>query len=169
MEDTILMTKRLLLRLQRKSDVAFLVDLWTDEEMTKYVGGPRDKAEMIEVFEHIASDPKEDEYDLWPVELKESHELIGYAGLIPKEIKGSDYLELNYYIDKKHWGNGYAQEIATGLIKYGSEEKGLKQLVAIIDPENEPSKKVANKVGMEFWMDEERFGKKKSIYILKME
>ena len=106
MNDIILKTSRLILRYQEKSDIKFLVDLWMDEEMTKYTGGPRDKLSLIEEFRKIAEDPKREGYDLWPIELKNSHELIGHAGLIPKEIKGKEYIELNYYIDKKKWGKG---------------------------------------------------------------
>jgi len=169
MDDVILKTERLLLRYQRKTDVSFLVDLWTDEDMTKYTGGPRNKNEMIEEFERIASEPQKEEYDLWPIELKKSHELIGYAGLTPKEIKGTDYIELNYFIAKNYWRNGYAKEIAMALIKYGFEGKGLIKLIAIINPENEPSKIVAEKVGMKYWINEVRSGKEKSIYIIENE
>ncbi len=167
MEDTILVTKRLLLRYQRKSDINFLVNLWMDEEMTKYTGGSRNKTDLIEEFKRIASEPRKEEYDVWPVELKKSHDLIGYAGFIPKEVNGKGYIELNYYIEKKHWGKGYATEIAKKLIEYGIEIKGLKQIVAIIDPENDASKEVAKKSGMKYWINEERSGKKKSIYIIR--
>jgi len=167
MDDMILTTKRLLLRYQRKSDVAFLVGLWTDEEMTKYTGGPRSKAYLIEEFRRIASEPIKEEYDLWPIELRNSHELVGYAGFIPKTIKGKEYIELNYYIEKKYWGNGYAKEIAKALIEYGFITKELEKIVAIIDPENEPSKEVAKKCGMKYWINEERDNKKKSIYLIK--
>jgi hypothetical protein len=33
--------------------------------------------------------------------------LVGQAGFIAKEIKGKEYLELNYYIDKRKWKKGY--------------------------------------------------------------
>ncbi len=39
----ILETERLILRLQQVSDIAPLVDLWTDPEVTRYIVGPRDR------------------------------------------------------------------------------------------------------------------------------
>jgi len=37
----ILETGRLILRYQQPADVAFLVELWTDPEVTRYRGGSR--------------------------------------------------------------------------------------------------------------------------------
>ena len=50
MDDLILKTSHLILRYQRKSDIKFLVDLWMDEDNTKYVGGPREKQFLIDEF-----------------------------------------------------------------------------------------------------------------------
>jgi len=143
MDDTILTTQRLVLRYQRESDIAFLVDLWIDEDMTKYTGGPREKSFLLREMQKTAAGPRMEEYDLWPVVLKESGEPIGHAGFIPKEIQGQELIELNYYIAKKNWGRGYAKEIAQGLIEYGFRVKKLRKIIAIIDPSNEASKKVA--------------------------
>ena len=169
MDDAIIKTSRLILRYQRKSDIKFLVYLWMDEEMTKYTGGPRDKLNLIEEFRKIAEDPKKEEYDLWPIELKNTHELIGYAGFIPKEIKGKEYIELNYYIDKTKWKKGYAKGISKALVDYAFNEKKLDKVIAIINPENEASKEAAKSIGMKYWMNEERSGKIKSIYIKRKE
>ncbi|MBN2382327.1 GNAT family N-acetyltransferase [bacterium] len=168
MDDTILSTKRLVLRYQRKSDIEFLVYLWMDEEMTKYTGGPREKQTLIDEFRRISENPREEEYNLWTIESKASHNPIGHAGFIPKEIKGKQYIELNYYIDKEQWSKGYGKEIARGLLDYAFKTKKLDQLIAIIDPENEPSKKVAKAIGMKYWKNEDRSGKNKSIYHIRI-
>lgn len=167
MEDTIIKTERLVLRYQRRSDIKFLVELWMDEDMTRYVGGPRDKAFLIEEFRKTGDEPRKEEYDLWVLETKGRHEPIGHAGFIPKEIKGQPYIELNYYIDKTAWNKGYGKEIARALLDYAFSTKGLDKVIAIIDPENEASKAVAKAVGMRYWINEERSGKVKSIYLIK--
>jgi ribosomal-protein-alanine N-acetyltransferase len=169
MDDTIITTSRLILRYQRKSDIKFLVYLWMDEEMTKYTGGPRAKLDLIEEFRNIAEDPEKIEYDLWPVELKSTHELIGHAGFIPKEIKGKEYIEVNYYIDKIKWGKGYAKEISEALIDYAFTKKKFDKVIAIINLENEASKAVAKSIGMKYWMNVERSGKIKSVYVIRKE
>ncbi|MDX9827421.1 MAG: GNAT family protein [Spirochaetia bacterium] len=169
MDDTIIKTQRLVLRYQRKSDIKFLVDFWMDEEHTKFTGGPRDKMFLIDEFREVAENPRGLEYDLWPLELKNSHELVGQAGFIPKTIKDNEYVELNYYIDKSKWGKGFAKEIAKALIEYGFTVKKLDKIIAIIDPENEASKAVAKASGMKYWINETRSGKIKSVYCIKNE
>jgi RimJ/RimL family protein N-acetyltransferase len=169
MEDMILKTERLILRYQRKSDIKFLVDLWMDEDMTKYTGGPKEKTFLIDEFRKIAEDPKKLEYDLWIIELKNNHEVIGQAGLIPKGIKGKEYIELNYYIEKSKWNKGYGKEIAKELVKYAFSQKKLDKVISIIDLENEASKILAKSIGMKYWMNEERSGKIKSVYSIKNE
>jgi RimJ/RimL family protein N-acetyltransferase len=169
MDDMILKTERLILRYQRKSDINFLVELWMDEDMTKYTGGPRGKAFLIDEFRKTSVDPKKLEYDLWIIELKNTHEVIGQAGFIPKEMKGKEYIELNYYIEKSKWKKGYGKEIAKELINYAFIEKKLDRVISIIDLENEASKKLAKSIGMKYWMNEDRSGKIKSIYSIKNE
>jgi len=165
MDDMILASERLVVRYQRKSDIKFLVDLWMDEEVTRYSGGPREKLALVEEFRRIAAEPRKEEYDLWPVELKASHELVGYAGFIPKVVKGKDYIELNYYICKAKWRKGYGKEAAKALLAYAFERKGLEQVIAIIEPANEASKALAKAIGMRYWINEEREGKTKSVYV----
>ena len=167
MDDTIIATKRLVVRYQRKSDIKFLVDLWMDEEMTKYVGGPREKQFLIDEFRKTAEAPRAEEWDLWTVELKHSHELVGHAGFIPKEIKGKEYIELNYYIARPAQGKGYATEVAKGLVEYAFGVKKLDRIIAIVHPENEASKAIAKAAGLKYWCNEERPSGVKSIYIIK--
>ena len=65
---TILETERLRLKRLQPSDVAALVDLWCDPQVTKYMGGPRNRTKLLADFEHAVKDPFADSYDLWPVE-----------------------------------------------------------------------------------------------------
>lgn len=164
LSNTILSTRRLRLRYQKKIDINFLVKLWTDKEMTKYTGGPRKRAFLIEEFNKTMIEPMQEEYDLWIIEDKETKKQVGHAGFIPKELRGKEYIELNYYIDKEYWGKGYAKEIAKGLIEYGMNTKGINEIIAIINPQNISSEKVALSIGMKLWITEERYGEMKLIY-----
>lgn len=46
------------------------------------------------------------------------------------------------------WGQGYATEIGRPLKRYAFEERGLGRNVALIEPENASSERVALKMGM---------------------
>ncbi|MCL2478752.1 MAG: GNAT family N-acetyltransferase [Treponema sp.] len=160
----ILETERTVLRYQRKDDLDFFLKLWTDPEATKYVGGPRDKDTLIKSFNETAEDPKKEEYDLWYVTLKSTGELIGMAGIIPKEIENENFFEINYFIEKSHQNKGYATEIAKELLAYHKTVKGIKTFIAIIDRNNIPSVKAALKTGLHHWKTVIRNGKEKEIY-----
>lgn len=166
MSGTILSTNRLVLRYPVENDREFMVALWTDADMTRYTGGPRERAFLETEFENALSPEKREEYDLWMVEGKKEGALIGSAGFIPKEVDGEAFIELNYYIAKPYWGLGYAKEIATGLIEYGFLVKRLRTMIAIIDPDNIASIRVAEGVGMKRWKAARRSDLDKLIYLI---
>ena len=145
---TILETPRLRLRRTLHADIPALVALWTDAEVTRYMGGPREESMLTRVFTEAADDPFGEDYDLWPVEEKITGEVIGDCGLLQKDIEGVDEIELVYVIARSRWGRGYASEIAEALVRHAFETQGLTRLVSLIEPDNAGSERVARKVGM---------------------
>ena len=164
MNSILLTTERLILRFPVESDLEFLVDLWSDGDMTRYTGGPRKRDFLLGEFRRVIRDPAAEEFDLWVMEEKETGNPVGHAGLLPKEVRGQPYMELNYFIEKTRWGRGLAGEIACALVEYGFREKGLKEIIAVIHPENTASEEVVKKAGMSLWTEEERSGTLKRIY-----
>jgi ribosomal-protein-alanine N-acetyltransferase len=145
---TILETPRLRLRRTRRADIPALIALWTDPEVTRFMGGPREEATLSKVFGEAADDPFAEVYDLWPVEEKASGEVIGDCGLTLKEIEGMDEIELVYVFSHSRWGRGYATEMAQALKHHAFDTLGLRRIVSLIDPENAGSHRVAEKAGM---------------------
>lgn len=141
-------TERLLLRNIQASDKSFIVDLWTDADVTRYLGGPRDRAQMLEDIAENLDDPFIEEYDLWPVIEKETNQPVGHCGLLMKEVEGKTEIEVVYVIDRSHWGKGYATEISKKLIEYAFGTKNLHRIIALIKPGNKGSESVAAKAGM---------------------
>jgi len=146
----ILETKRLILRYQQASDVVFLVDLWADPEVTRYMGGPRDRDWLQSGFEETAQDPYAERYDLWSVIEKETGQVVGHCGLLDKEVEGRTEIELIYVLASSAWGKGYATEMGQALKRYAFEEMGIGRLIALIELENTASERVALKIGMRF-------------------
>ena len=144
----ILETDRLILRRQQTADVSFLVDLWSDPEATRYLSGPRDRSFLLAEFEKTAAHPTAEVYDLWPVVEKESNHLVGHSGLLDKDIEGKTEIELNYIFSPSVWGRGYATEMGRAIRRWARETMGLSRLIALIEPDNLASQRVAVKVGM---------------------
>jgi ribosomal-protein-alanine N-acetyltransferase len=142
-------TKRLILRYQQASDVPDLVDLWADPEVTRYLGGPRDRDWLRAVFEETAQEPYAERYDLWPLIERESGQLVGHCGLLEKEVEGRSEIDLTYVLTPSVWGRGYATEIGRALKCYAFAG-GIERLIALIEPGNAASERVAVKVGMRF-------------------
>jgi ribosomal-protein-alanine N-acetyltransferase len=165
--DIILETQRLTLRRQQASDVAPLVDLWTDPEVTRYMGGPRDRDWLQSVFEETAQNPYAERYDLWPVVEKETCQVVGHCGLLEKEVQGSAEIELNYILATSAWGKGYATEIGQALREYAFREMGVERLIALIDPQNASSARVALRIGMRLEREIVRpGGARRKLYIM---
>jgi len=144
-------TERLRLRDLQVADVPALVQLWTDPDVTEFMGGPRNAAELRSIFQEDAartSLPETD--DLWPVVERASDRVIGHCGLLEKDVEGRPEVELIYVVDRSVWGRGYATEAAQALRDYAFQRLKLERIIALIDPENVASERVAQKVGMRF-------------------
>jgi len=147
----ILHTERLVLRrLHSASEIAALLDLWTDPEVTHFMGGPRHREDLQADFEATLTSPDRDAYDLWPLLERDTLRVVGHCGLLHKDVEGADEIEVVYVIAQTEWGQGYASEIAQALVQHAFRKLGLTRLVALIDPGNASSERVADKIGMRF-------------------
>jgi len=139
-------TLRLVIRDLEVADVPGLVKLWTDPDATRYMGGPRDEAGLrASLEEDLEGDAPR--FDLWPALDKASGELVGHCGLLEKSVDGVPEIELVYVLARAAWGRGLGTEAAGRLRDYAFTELGLGRLIALIDPENIASGRVATKLG----------------------
>jgi len=148
--EVILESERLVLRRQREHDVEFLVDLWTDPDVTRHLGAPRDREELRVLLEETAVDPYAERFDLWPVVEKATGLVVGHCGLLDKDVEGKTEIELVYVLAASAWGRGYATEIGSALCRYAFETMGLTRLIALIEPGNDASERAAMSIGMAF-------------------
>jgi ribosomal-protein-alanine N-acetyltransferase len=77
-------------------------------------------------------------------------QLIGMGGLTPWTWEGEGLVDVTYRLRESAWGKGYGWELAEALVNHGFRELGLEQITATITPDNLPSKKIAEKLGMKF-------------------
>ena len=141
-------TERLVIRDLSASDVEALARMWCDPEVTRFLGGSRDSAEVRRILEEDAGSATPPDVDLWPVLEKGSGQVVGHCGLLEKEVDGSAEVELVYVLARAAWGRGYATEAAAAIRGYAQEHLGLQRLIALIAPENRASERVALKVCM---------------------
>ena len=159
-------TERLVIRHIAEPDIAAIASIWTDDRVTRFMGGPRDFAQLCASFRDDLSNPPS-QFDLWPVAEKSSGVIVGHCGLLQKIIDGRDEIELTYVIASAFWGRGYASEAAMAIRDYAFHHLSVPRLVSLIDPANAASERVALKLGMKLEADTVRpSGKTLRVYAI---
>ncbi len=75
-------------------------------------------------------------------------QFIGDCGLTPQPVDGVTELEVGYHVLPEFQGLGYATEAAAASRDFARAVLGARRLIAIIHPDNKPSQRVAEKIGL---------------------
>jgi ribosomal-protein-alanine N-acetyltransferase len=143
-----LVTERLRLRPATLEDLDAWLAISRDAEKA-WFGEPqssRDEARFS--LERRIAHQERHGFSLWVVELRETGELIGAAGL--QHLRSGPEVEVGYRFLHDRWGHGYATEAAGAAIAFGFGELGLDRIVAVTEPDNHASRRVMEKCGMTF-------------------
>jgi len=146
-------TARTIIRSIEKSDFENLVKLWTDPEVTRFLGGPRQESTLRKNLQEDLDHPEYDRFNLWPVIHKKDSSFIGHCGLLEKTIEDKNEVELIYILSPAFWRKGLAVEIGCALKDFAKDELGLRRLVSLINPLNTASQKTAEKIGLRWEKD----------------
>lgn len=148
---TILTTDRLLINEITLDDAAFMLELMNDKDWIKNIGD-RGIRTIEDAEEYIRSrflkTYSESDLGFYGLVLKNSHQIIGVAGLIDRD--GIDDVDIGYGILPEFRGKGYAFEATKAVYDYGYNKLKLKKIVAIVNPENPSSINLLSKLGLEF-------------------
>lgn len=169
MSAPILETDRLILRRLRPDDLDGLFALYRDPDVRRYF--PEGTLTFAETQAELdwfvgGGDPAHPELGLWATIHKESQSFIGRCGLIPWTIDDKLEIEIAYLLAPSYWGQGLGSEIARGLVRYGFEALGLSRLIALIDPDNDASRRTALAAGLHHERDQMLDGTNCCIYAI---
>ncbi|MCP1997044.1 GNAT family N-acetyltransferase [Flavobacterium sp. HSC-61S13] len=103
------------------------------------------RVEFQKLIEHNQLDAQ---FGSFKIINSDTSEFMGLAKLEVEE-KGAESAELGYMILPQYWGQGLGTTVATKLVKQARKQQHLKQLTAIIDPKNIPSRKILINNGFE--------------------
>ena len=81
--------------------------------------------------------------------LKDGGEMIGQCGITYQDLGNECVPETGYLFQKKFWHSGYAAEAAQACNRYAFDVLGMAEIYSIIRDNNLPSRKVAERNGME--------------------
>jgi len=136
-------TKRLLIREFEFKDWQAVYKYTSDINVMKFI--------PEEVF--TEEDAKEfvnknigDNAEKFPVVIIDEDILIGH--IVFYKYFGEHTYEIGWVFNPKYQNRGYASEAARAILEYGFKEMNLHRIIATCQPENIPSYRVMEKIGM---------------------
>jgi RimJ/RimL family protein N-acetyltransferase len=147
----VLETDRLILRHVALSDLDSLASLFADPEVMRFSLGTQTREYTQRWIEGCLQDYQPDRwgFGLWAVVQKSTGQLIGFCGLTKfDDVDGQPEVEIGYRFAKAHWGQGFATEAAAATRDHAFSHLGMNRLISLIEAENIPSVRVAEKIGM---------------------
>jgi RimJ/RimL family protein N-acetyltransferase len=129
-------------------DLDSMAAMLGDPDVMTFYASPKSRAETQGWIDWSKNNYAQYGFGLWVVETLDG-EFVGDCGLTWQQVDGVRMLEVGYHVRRDLQGNGYATEAASACREY-AEQLGQPNLVAIIHPENVPSQRVAEKIGLAF-------------------
>jgi RimJ/RimL family protein N-acetyltransferase len=152
-DESSLTTARLLLRRWRPEDEAALAAINRDPEVTRYLNRPVDEAATTAFYGACLEHWERHGFGFFAVESRQEGTRgrflgfvgVGYPAFLP-ELAARP--EIGWRLAPEVWGRGLATEAALASRDDAWERLGLGELISIIHPANEASRRVATKLGM---------------------
>ena len=143
-------TERLVIREWEPADRDAFRAMAQDPVVMRYINGgvPLSEEEIDAALARQRRNAAELGYCMGALVEKASGEVVGVAGLQPLGTTGD--LEIGWWLAPRVWGRGYATEAGGAAMRHVLETLGRTRVVAIIDPPNTPSKRVAARLGLRF-------------------
>ena len=157
----LLRTKRLALRSWEEPDLPAFFDLYSRDEVTRWLGAHprRAVASLDEARERLSRwHAREREVDpplgLWAIvplvpATGQQARPVGTIPLLPlADADGpAGLIEVGWHLHPGHQGQGLATEAAAAILT-AAEAAGINEVLALTDPDNFPSQAVAARLGM---------------------
>jgi ribosomal-protein-alanine N-acetyltransferase len=153
---TVLLTPRLRLRPFTLADHAAHASLYSDAEVMRYMPrGPltpeaarqASHAVLTQFIEHWTRHA----FGVWAVTDKATGTLLGQCGL--RFLPELNEVEVLYLLARASWGQGLAPEAAQAALTYGFAQAHLERIIALTRPEHTASRRVMEKLGMQYEKD----------------
>ena len=144
-----LRTERLALRRFTPDDLDWLAALYSDADVTRYLGGVKDRrqAEALlntRILEYYDEHPG---LGIWMTVERATGARVGFHLL--NHIRGESIVQVGYTLTKEAWGRGFATEMAAALLRYGFRDLGLPRIAGMASLQNLASQRVLTKIGLQ--------------------
>lgn len=159
-----LVTDRLALREMTEDDLDDIAALLGDEQVMRYYPRPKTRDEARGWIAWNRRLYQERGFGLWIMTLKDGGQFIGECGLTVQVVDGVDEIEVGYHVLPEFQRRGYATEAAAACREAAQERFGAPRVIAVINPDNQPSRLVAEKIGLRPEKHAQMYGHDRLIY-----
>ena len=152
-DDFELLTERLRMRPYRIDDLDDFHAIVGDPETMRFYAEPFSRDGAREWIERNLQRYEELGFGLFMIEDVKTGELIGSCGPNVQTVDGIQEIELGWHVRRDRWGHGIAPESAAACRDWAFANLESDHLIALVRPLNEPSRRVAEKIGMAIWKE----------------
>jgi [ribosomal protein S5]-alanine N-acetyltransferase len=145
-----LQTPRLILRSFREEDVDAMAQLFANPDFMRFSLGVFTKREQTIAFiEKVMGWNRAHLPSQFAVIPRGEDAIIGYCGFFYHPEHGIEDIEIGYRLNPAYWNRGLITEAARAVRDQGFRDWKLSRAISLIHRENMPSRRVAEKNGME--------------------
>jgi RimJ/RimL family protein N-acetyltransferase len=135
------------------SDVDALHTIQSDPEHMRYYPHPFSREETVAWIERWLRHEADHGYALWAIEDGHTGEFLGNCGPVHQQVDGADELEIGWSVAPHRARQGIATEAATAVRDHCFDVLERDHVISLVRPENVPSARVAEKIGMTIWKE----------------
>lgn len=141
-------TPRFALRRFTPADLQWLVALYADEDVTRYLGGARTRGEVEAMLTHRILEyyDRNPGLGIWMTLDRATGAQLGFHLL--NHIQGESIIQIGFVLHREAWGRGVATEMAAALLQYAFGDLCLPHMVGMANLANTPSQRVLAKIGL---------------------
>lgn len=144
----ILETARLALSELSQDDLDFVAEMLGHPEVSRYYERRFSREDASAWIDRQLERYRRDGHGLWLVRERATAAPVGQVGLALQDVEGVRRPEIGWLLHRPYWGHGYATEAGSAARDAAFRRWGYDEVISLIRPENEPSQRVARRVGL---------------------
>ncbi|MBI3934774.1 MAG: GNAT family N-acetyltransferase [Acidobacteria bacterium] len=127
--------------------------LWQDPRMMTYSGGVRSEENIRERLRKSLGHWEAHGFGRWICRERRKGELVGMCNLRHIVVEGTPEMDVGYAVRFELSGTGLATEMVRAVLSLAFDPIGVSNVIALIDPANTASRRVAEKAGLTYERD----------------
>lgn len=122
----------------------------SDMQVMRYISGRKISVdETLDYIDHIGQNWRELGFSAWAILSLADNQFVGCCGIQHIEFNRENPVEFGWRLKQNRWGQGFATEAATMMLRFAHAHTDIAALHAVCHPENIPSIRVTQRLSMQ--------------------